>query len=326
MDFFETLLGNPWIAAVDIISMVSSVLLLLFMNFSAKHRNKKLTAGWYICGFFFPIITFFVFLSQRKKFPGPTTKVCYQCENRYPENFEMCTRCLIDLPEIDREENAKNEKKAKTFFIGYIVATVITFVAGILLGISVAATVEDELTALGTSRLGVDDGSGNLVYYDKMGNFYEDPFAVVIYDKDGNAYTYTTETGEFFEEAFYVNEQGDKYESYSCYVDLEGNFFYDSENIISYEYAEGEYIEEYYGDDESEDELYTGEDTDTVVDSEMYGDIYDDIMAEIENYRYYDDLLTDGKGNYYYWAEDASWNEKGELITAENDPAPPMIP
>lgn len=316
MDFFETLLGSPWIYAVDIISMISSVLLLLFMNFSAKHRNKKLSAGWYICGFLFPLITFLVFLSQRKKFPGPTTKVCYQCENRYPENFEMCTRCLIDLPEIDKEENAKNEKKAKVFCIGYVLTTIVTFIAGIALCVSVAGIVEDELTALSTSRLGVDDGSGNLVYYDKMGNSYEDPFAVVIYDKDGNAYTYTTEPGEFFEETFYVSEQGDKYDSYNCYVDLEGNFYYDKDGAIWCEFDEddGEY-EEIDEDDASEKN-----------EKEDFEDIYDDIMSEIENYRYYDDILTDGKGNFYYWAEDASWNENGELITAENDPAPPMIP
>lgn len=314
MDFFETLLGSPWIYAIDTVSMVSSVLLLLFMNFSAKHRNKKLSAGWYICGFLFPFITFFVFLSQRKKFPGPTTKVCYQCENRYPESFQMCTRCLIDLPEIDEAENAKNEKKAKIFCIGYILTTVVTFVAAIALGISVAAAVEDELTALGTNRLGVPDERGNLVYYDKMGNFYEDPYAVVIYDKDGNTYTYTTESNELFDETFYVSEQGDKYDSYSCYVDLEGNFYYDKDGEIWCDFEEDEY--------EDDEESYEGPQEPG---KENFDDIYSDIMADIENYRYYDDVLTDGKGNFYYWAEDASWNEKGELITAKNDPAPPQI-
>lgn len=314
MDFFETLLNSPWIYAVDIVSMVSSVLLLLFMNFSAKHRNKKLSAGWYICGFLFPFITFLVFLSQRKKFPGPTTKVCYQCENKYPDSFQMCTRCLIDLPEIDREENTKNEKKAKAFCVGYILTTVVTFVAGIALGVSVAAMVADEFAALGTSRLGVYDESGNLVYYDKMGNAYEDPYAVVIYDKDGNTYTYTTEPGDFFEETYYVSEQGDKYDSYSCYVDLDGNFYYDKDGEVWCDYDEEEY-EDIYEEDDPEDS-YTEEDFD---------DIYEQLMSDIENYRYYDDILTDGKGNYYYWAEEASWNEKGELITAENDPAPPQI-
>lgn len=307
MDFFETLLGSPWIYAIDVVSMVSSVLLLLFMNFSAKHRNKKLSAGWYIWGFLCPFITFLVFLSQRKKFPGPTTKVCYQCENRYPESFQMCTRCLIDLPEIDKEENAKNEKKAKLFCIGYVITAIATLITVIALGISVAGIVEDELTALGTNRLGVPDESGNLIYYDKKGNSYEDPYAVVIYDKDGNAYTYTIEQAELFETTYYVNEQGDKYESYSCYVDLEGNFFYDKEGKIWCDFSEDE---------------ETTEETDSEASIE---DLYAEIMKDIENYRYYDDVLTDGNGNYYYWAEDASWNEKGELITVENDPAPPQI-
>ena len=314
MDFFETFLSSPWIYAIDIISMVSSALLLLFIHFSAKHRNKKLSAGWYICGFLFPFITFFVFLSQRKKFPGPTTKVCYQCENRYPDSFKMCTRCLIDLPEIDEEENAKNEKKAKIFCIGYVLTAIATFIAVITLCISVAGMVADEFAALGTSRIGVPDEKDNLVYYDKMGNSYEDPYAVVIYDKDGNTYTYTTEPGEFYNETFYVSEQGDKYDTYSCYVDMDGNFYYDKDGEIWCDFEEDE--------DEDDEEIY--EDSQEA-EEEDFGDIYSDFMADLENYRYYDDILTDGKGNFYYWAEDASWNEKGELITAENDPAPPQI-
>ena len=39
-------------------------------------------------------------------------------------------------------------------------------------------------------------------------------------------------------------------------------------------------------------------------------------------YKYYNDYYVDEEDNKYYWAEEASWNEKGELITAENDPNP----
>ena len=43
------------------------------------------------------------------------------------------------------------------------------------------------------------------------------------------------------------------------------------------------------------------------------------INQEGDGYRYYYEYLTDEKGNIYYNADEASWNEKGELITAEND-------
>ena len=45
------------------------------------------------------------------------------------------------------------------------------------------------------------------------------------------------------------------------------------------------------------------------------------VNQEGDGYRYYYEYLVDEDGNIYYDAFEASWNEKGELITAENDPS-----
>ena len=50
---------------------------------------------------------------------------------------------------------------------------------------------------------------------------------------------------------------------------------------------------------------------------------FDDLFEE-QDYRYYYDRYIDKEGNFYYYAEEVSWNEKGEIITAENDPNPPV--
>ena len=51
-------------------------------------------------------------------------------------------------------------------------------------------------------------------------------------------------------------------------------------------------------------------------------DALSELQSEMDSYRYYDDVYLDEEGNIYYYAETASWNEKGEIITAENDPNP----
>ena len=51
----------------------------------------------------------------------------------------------------------------------------------------------------------------------------------------------------------------------------------------------------------------------------------DSINKTIQKNRYYEDRYIDEEGNLYYYADEVSWNEKGEIITAENDPNPPVI-
>ena len=110
-NILDAVFSETGLAISGIIEIFCTASLLLFMHFSAKYRNYKLSLGWYIAGFLFPLITVFVFLSKRKKFPGPKMKVCPICGDKYPEVYQVCGRCLIELPENQQEEKKKAPAK-----------------------------------------------------------------------------------------------------------------------------------------------------------------------------------------------------------------------
>lgn len=288
---FDLVRYIPIICLSEVLCIVFSV---LFMHFSAKHRNGKLSLGWYICGVLFSFCTVIAFLIKRKAFPGPETKVCYQCSDRFPESFRMCPKCLIDLPEINSGEKEKFGRLSKFFGIGIIVTYLAAVIVGIFMGNAVQKSIEEYSDV--DYRIAVDG-----VFYDKMGNSYEDENSVLLYDEAGNIYTYTVETvnenGFEYEESFYVRSDGQKYFYYDCYVTDEGWFFCDKAGELELKDTD------------------TGSMTEEELD-EYYNSLIED---NEEEYRYYDYPYTDTDGNIYYDAYEASWNEKGELITAEND-------
>ncbi len=295
VDFFNIALFFPIIGVLEVLCIVFSV---LFMHFSAKHRNYQLSLGWYICGVLFSIWTVIIFLIKRKDFPGPKTKVCHQCGRKFPDSFQMCSNCVIDLPEINPKEKEKERKLGKGFGIGIIV----TYVAALIVGIVMGATVMSDFDSLldMTDRIAVND-----VFYDKKGNSYEDEKKVPLYDEEGRIYTYTeveitNEEDELlsYTEYYFVRDDGEKYSVYDCYVTEEGWFYCDK----------GGFLEPFE------------EDTSSMSEEELDAYYQEQLEADSSEYRYYNYLYTDKDGNIYYGATEASWNEKGELITAENDP------
>lgn len=299
-----------WAASIlfSLMNILSVVFLMFYINNTAKLKNQDIGAGWYIGAFFFPLITAIVFISESKKFPGETTKVCYQCGDRYPENFTMCTRCLIDLPAINKTNKEKQKKSAKHFGAAFWCVTVISLVAiiaaigtGIYWGIDIAEDI------LSVNRIGVENEAGDIVYYDKKGNSYENAEDVLLYDENGEVYKYVTKEiedydGSFYEDWFFVDSKGKEYQVYDCYVTSEGWFYYDEDYELYMDYSDIEYEEEL-----SEDASFS--------------EIIDDMMSELDDYKYYNDIYLDDEGNVYYYAETASWNEKGEIITEKNDPS-----
>ena len=287
---------------LTIIGIMATAFCVLFMHFSAQHRNHKLGVGWYICGVLFGPWTVLVFLLKRRDFPGPDLKVCPSCGNRCPVNFEVCNRCLVELPEVDTAEKAKQKKLSKIFGIGIIITEVVSLVAGAVLGATMAKSIFEMVGDIDSYyndeyRIAVDG-----VFYDKKGNSYEKGSDVVLYDKEGRAYTYTTETENqdiyYYDEEYYVRDDGEKYFVYDCYVTSEGWFYCDKASTLEYYYPDTEKM--------SQEEL------------DAYYQLQ--VNQEGDGYRYYYEYLVDEDGNIYYDAFEASWNEKGELITAENDP------
>lgn len=290
---------------LSVIGIMTTAFCVLFMHFSAQHRNHKLGIGWYICGVIFGPWAVLVFLLKRKDFPGPDLKVCPSCGNRCPLSYEVCNRCLVELPDINTEEKAKQKKLSKLFGIGIIITEVVSIVAGAIIGATMAKGIFEMVGDLDYSvydeeyRIAVDG-----VFYDKKGNSYEKGSDVVLYDAEGRTYTYTVEevTDEdgpiyYQGEEYYVRDDGEKYFAYDCYVTSEGWFYCDKAYTLEYFYP----------------------DTEKMTQEELDAYYQLQVDQEGDGYRYYYEYLTDEKGNIYYNADEASWNEKGELITAEND-------
>ncbi|MBQ8503450.1 MAG: hypothetical protein IJ491_04130 [Clostridia bacterium] len=299
-ELFDLALFFPIIGVLEVLCIVFSI---LFMHFSAQYRNQKLSLGWYICGVLFGFWTLIIFLIKRKDFPGPNTKVCYQCGDKYPDSFQMCSRCLIDLPVINREEKAKQKKLSKIMGIALIITCIAAVIVGGIIGFTTVQSILGD-DGLMDDVLGVEykiavDGA----YYDKKGNRYESWKEVILYDEEGRTYKYVEEPVQENEdnilsiyEYYYVRADGETYFSYDCYVTAEGYFYCDKAGSL---------------------ELYT-DDTDNMSEEEL-DEYYNNLLESADDeYRYYDYPYTDKDGNLYYCADEASWNEKGELITAEN--------
>ncbi len=323
MTNIESMTTSPLFYVSNILGLVATGLLFVYMYFTSKHKNQKLGFGWYICGYFFPLITAIVFIKKSKKFPGPDMKVCPACGDKYPKVYEVCGRCLAPLPEASEEEKNKNKKLSKitgiAFWIAYVIATAVTIAWMVMLCSIMIDAFKGIMDGFGEDRIGITSDSGDTFFYDKKGNSYENAEDVIIYGKDGKQYTYTVDTvtdqGYEFEEDFYIDEKGKKYDYYNCYVNEDGWFVYDEDEEfdLSEEYYEDE--DEPFHYDEKEDKYFKDDGTEMSTDEVIA--YYSDQAA---NYKYYDEPYYDEDGNIYYWAAEASWNEKGELITAKNDP------
>lgn len=290
---------------LSIVGILATAFGLLFMHFSAQHRNHKLGMGWYVCGILFNFWTVLVFLLKRKNFPGPDLKVCPSCGNRCPLSYEVCNRCLVELPEVNTEEKAKQKKLSKIFGIGFVVTWLASAIAGIVMVTTMTQSVFDligDYDYVGdyseSYRIAVDG-----VYYDKKGNGYENEADVPVYDKEGRIYTYqeqteTDEDGYEYVEFYYVRDDGERYYESDCYVTADGWFYCDMAGVLEYYYP----------------------DTENMTPEELEAYYKDQMENSRKAYRYYDYYLYDKDGNIYYCIYEASWNEKGELITAENDP------
>ena len=289
-------IGASEIIIVAILEILSIVFSLLFMHYSAKYRNKKLSVGWYICGVLFGLLTVVVFLIRRQDFPSPDSKICHQCGGSYPESFQVCPTCNIELPQINTDEKQKQKKRSRGFGTALIITYILSMAVGIVSG-AVAAYNYFNVSDIYDCDYRI---SVNGVFYDKMGNSYEDEDSVLFYDEDGHVYTYTvTEDDMSAYSQNYVRDDGKKYYIYDCYVTEDGWF---------------------YCDKAMELETYCI-DTSTMTEEELdeYYEDYLNYLDSDEEYKYYNYPYVDKKGNFYYCAYEASWNENGELITAEND-------
>ncbi len=323
MSELEALTSSPLYYVATVLGLISTALLFVYMYCTAKHKNQKLGIGWYICGYLFPLITAIVFIKKSKRFPGPGMKVCPACGDKYPKIYEVCGRCLAPLPEITEEENNKNQKISKFsgigFWVSYVAATAVSLACVVMIGTALFNAIDGIADIFSESRIGIVNESGDTVYYDKKGNSYENYEDVVFYGKNGEEYRYTTEIatedGFEYENELLVDSNGKKYDYYNCYVNEDGWFVYDkNEEFLISESNHNENDDPFVYDEEA-DKYFKPDGTEMSTE-----EVIEYYSAQALNYKYYDQPYCDSDGNIYYWVAEASWNEKGELITAENDP------
>ena len=324
----EAFISGPWALVSNILSLAGTALVFVFMHYSAKNRNHKLSNGWYICGFLFPLLTAIAFYRKRKTFNGEEVKLCPTCGKRCSADLEACPECETPLPEISDEEKQKNLKIEK--ITGYAFwATRLTQIVGAAIMLAVTliplfqlyGQLTEEVDTI-DERISLTDEGGNKVFYDSKGNAYLGSDSVAIYDKKGNRYTYSEEYIVEHEDALvdegpcYVSEDGENFEYDLVYVDENGWFVYDEKNEFrrSDEFNKMLMGDDFYYDEASDQFFY--HDGGIVSEEDITAHMYNVFL----NYRYYEMPYYDEDGAAYYHASEASWNEKGELITAENDP------
>ena len=72
------------------------------------------------------------------------------------------------------------------------------------------------------------DGEPISTYYDVHGNEYMDLYEVVLYDENGNTYTFESDWFTFS----YVDQNGTSYNGDYCYLSEDGYFYYDESNEL----------------------------------------------------------------------------------------------
>ena len=285
MEFIESIYNIVPEMVWELISLVGSAFAILFLYFSSKYRNHELTLKWYILAFFFPLITSIVYLSKRKRYDRNIgMKVCPSCGDKYPSNFQICSRCLVELPEVNEKKNSLNKKLSTVFLCLFIAVFILDLVGGAaVVGYSIkewSAELDEISESLNEypERISFEDSEGDIIYYDRNGEKNYDNLDFPLYDRNGNVYYFVLDEGKM---GFYKDDGKDNWNDANfilnedCFVDEEGYFV-----------------------------ILDGDDPVKIVEE----------GKEI-NY-YFDTPYTDGKGNLYYPALSASWNEKGELITS----------
>lgn len=285
MEFIENIYSIVPETVWEIISFVGTACAVLFLYFSSKYRNHELSVKWYILAFFFPFITSMVYLSKRKAYDRNIgMKVCPSCGNKCPPSYEICNRCLVELPGIDVKKSGLYKKLATVFLSLFIAVFLIDFVSGsVVVGKTVKEMINsfdeyDEYVDYGLGRISFLNDKGEEVYYDRNGEENYDTLDLPVYDREGNCYYFVYEGGEF---CFYKDEGKNEWNEDNvlfaryCFVDEEGYFVY-------------------------------------LDDPEPVKIIEEDKVIEY----YFDTPYTDGKGNFYYPALEASWTPDGELITS----------
>lgn len=83
-------------------------------------------------------------------------------------------------------------------------------------------------TAQATEQ-GSQSASAARIYYDRYGKEHSSYETLPLYDSEGNAYTFVSQS----KNSYYKDKDGNKYPSRRCFVDKQSNFIYDKNGKIT---------------------------------------------------------------------------------------------
>lgn len=280
------------ITLVKIVDLVSIVFAVFYLVYSGRYYGEKVSAGLYFLAVLMPLVAVLIQLSRTRHFQGAGLNVCRQCGEKVPPSYEVCPRCLVPLTPYDEAKKQKDKKLSRVmltvFSVGKAISVVCVVVVAVTFLSAVFSSIPDREDTMQRVSFTVD---GQEVYYDKKGISYENAEDVVLYAQDGTKYVYNDET------ECYIGDNGDEFDMIYCYVDGDGWFYYDADDSLTYVMPDDDYFTDY--DDEA------------LLDWD-----FRDLFSEMFSFSGYE-VWSDELGNVYYWADTASWNEEGGLITAQ---------
>lgn len=197
---------SGYIAISLVLDLAMRIFMVAAISQDCKARMIKAKNTYCVLTFFFPFIVGIVYACTRKKAQA--------------------------LPTVSPDHNPK--KHAKNSIICFIVV-VILYLSSVGVGVymNFSGAVDDFVENI-SSGLGFDDLTLPEEYrYDRNGAYYEDG-NIPLFDRDNNKYVYE-EAEDIMDDSYYVCEQtGEKFESYFCYVDKDGYFYYDKNDELEF--------------------------------------------------------------------------------------------
>ena len=237
--------GIPMGVVSVIITVISNIFFALAISTDAKLNHKKGGNLWASAAFFFGAVAAGFYFAFRNMLKEEVPIVCAFCGKKALKNRQKCPHCggtrFVPL-------QFENRSAVKNRIIAFLAAAIVLFVFNIwFTDYSPWAPSEQEIADEIINDMFDEDYfhygyevNGELVYYDREGNSYNDVYEVVYYDKNSNKYTYdsnkgfVSETDEISDEDALVDSNGYILSAYSEFESIPNVLPFKTQDGIMY--------------------------------------------------------------------------------------------
>ena len=221
-EFFES---NTQTALISMgITALAHIFFAVAVYIDSKINHIKYRVLWTALSLIFGGFTTAIYFVFRRMLHTKVPIVCTKCGKKAPKNAKVCPKCGNNHFAPKHYENVGS---IKTTIIALLAAGAVLFAFDAWYTQYSPWAVDEEVIVeefddylYDDVRFGYEE-NGKIVYYDREGKPYSDPYNVYFYDKDGNIFT--------FEADLYVSVSGSKkISSEAALVDSNG-YFVDAE-------------------------------------------------------------------------------------------------